>query len=57
MYLFLQILTIVAGLLLPGFMVRAVKAKEQEEEQKYIVLASLCLGYIVFFFVGSIGQW
>ena len=57
MYLFLQILTIVAGLLLPGFMVRAVKAKEQEEEQKYIVLASLCLGYIVFSFVGSMGQW
>ncbi len=49
----LQILGILAGLLLPFFLVRALKTDHKETETNYTALSGVCLAYIVYILIAS----
>lgn len=49
-----QLLAIIAGILFPTLLIKAIKAEEKDTVTKYTALASVCMGYIVFVLIASI---
>ena len=49
-----QLLAIIAGILFPTLLIKAIKAEEKDTVTKYTTLASVCMGYIVFVLIASI---
>lgn len=49
-----QLLAIIASILFPALLVKAIKAEEKDTVTKYTTLASICMGYIVFVLIASI---
>ena len=49
-----QLLAIIASILFPALLVKAIKAEEKDTITKYTTLASICMGYIVFVLIASI---
>lgn len=49
-----QLLAIIVGILFPALLVKAIKAEEKNTATKYMALAGICMGYIVFVLIASI---
>ncbi len=56
MEFFLQMLGILAGILFPMFLVKAIKAEHKEAATKYTAFTSICTGYIIFVLIASINS-
>ena len=49
-----QLLAIIASVMFPALLVKAIKAEEKDTVTKYTTLVSVCMGYIVFVLIASI---
>lgn len=54
MEFYLQMLGILAGILFPMFLIKAIKAERKEAATKYTAFTSICTGYIVFTLIYSL---